>query len=235
MLQAANASDLTARQAADRIHDLTALQSPTSTTGNAQSMVAPAVYSAYKGDTSSDMKGERGKNSPGSVLTKSVEGSDDDIVVVPSVSASTSAVNNRGLQVQGLQGLRDDSELSSYGSSNISSLEPKAGGGGGGGVSAATSRRTLVQPASSSSSSSTSTNSDEGAKEDIDFARIGSDERNKTPSSDQLYYVNEVRTILQIYLQEITVKFEIEIRWHRKRLINITELDGTRYQNLFIY
>lgn len=212
MLQAANASALTALQAADRIHDLTALQSPTSATGNAQSTVAPAVYSAYKGDTNSDMKGERGKNSPGSVLTKSVEGSDDDIVVVPSVSASTSAGNNRGSQVQGLQGLRDDSELSSYGSSNISSLEPKAGGGG---VSAATSRRTLVQPASSSSSSSsTSTNSDEGAKEDIDFARIGSDERNKTPSSDQLYYVNEVRATA--YLKFICQKLKLKLKLNLK-------------------
>ena len=210
MQQAAKASDLTALQAADRIRDLTVLQSSMSATGNAQSTVAPVAYPAYKGDTSSDMRGERGKNSPGSVLTKSVEGSDDDIVVVPSVNASTSAGNNRGLQVQGLRGLRDDSELSSYGSSNISSLEPRAGGGGGGGggVSAATSRRTLVQPASSSSSSSsTSTNSDEGAKEDIDFARIGSDDRNKTPSSDQLYYVNEARTIFITCLPEIEIEF----------------------------
>ena len=203
MQQAAKASDLTALQAAGRIRDLTVLQSSISATGNAQSTVAPVAHPACKGDTSSDTRGERGKNSPGSVLTRSVEGSDDDIVVVPSVNASTSAGNNRGLQVQGLRGLRDDSELSSYGSSNISSLEPKAGAGAGGGgdVSAARSRRTLVQPASSSSSSSssTSTNSDEGAKEDIDFARIGSDERNKIPSSDQLYYVNEVRTTFRFF------------------------------------
>ena len=30
-------------------------------------------------------------------------------------------------------------------------------------------------------------------KEDIDFARVGSDEQHKAPSSDQLYYVNEVQ------------------------------------------
>jgi hypothetical protein len=168
-LQEAKASAHAALQASDRVLELTALQSTTSASGNAQSTIPPIAYPSYKGEASSDTKGERGKISPGSVLTKS-EGSDDDIVVVPSAGA----------------GLRDDSEMSSYGSSQISSLEPKVVG-----KSAASSRRVLVQGASSSSSSS-STNSDEGGKEDIDFARIGSDEQNKAPSSDQLYYVNEV-------------------------------------------
>jgi hypothetical protein len=169
-LQTAKASALAALQASDRVHELTALQSSTSASGNAQVTIPPIAYPSYKGEASSDTKGERGKISPGSVLTKS-EGSDDDIVVVPSAGA----------------GLRDDSEMSSYGSSQISSLEPKVVG-----KSAASNRRVLVQGASSSSSSSSSTNSEEGGKEDIDFARIGSDEQNKAPSSDQLYYVNEV-------------------------------------------
>lgn len=168
-LQAAKASALAARHASDRVHELTALQSSTSASGNAQSTIPSIAYPTYKGEASSDTKGERGKISPGSVLTKS-EGSDDDIVVVPSAGA----------------GLRDDSEISSYGSSQISSLEPKVVS-----KSAASSRRVLVQGASSSSSSST--NSDEGGKEDIDFARVGSDEQHKAPSSDQLYYVNEVQ------------------------------------------
>ena len=172
LLQATKASALSAAHANDRVLELTALQSAIIAAGNPQSTISPIVYPTYKGEASRDTKGERGKSSPGSVLTKSVEGSDDDIVVVPSAGASH---------------LRDDSELSSYGSSQISSLEPRAAG-----ASAATSRRVLVQTAPSSSSSSSSTNSDEGGKEDIDFARIGSDERSKAPSSDQLYYVNEV-------------------------------------------
>ena len=65
-----------------------------------------------------------------------------------------------------------------------------------GGVSASSSRRAAVEQ---NPPPSLMTESEGAVQEDIDLARSSSDKNKKVQSSDQLYYVNEVRLTWEEY------------------------------------
>jgi hypothetical protein len=100
-------------------------------------------------------------------MTKSAEGSDDDIVLV----------SNPELDPWSTAGKDLTPDSSSVGMG----VEMKRTG-----ASASSERRILIEPDSVSSSSS------DAPVDDIDSVRSTSNVKQKSASSDQLYYVNEV-------------------------------------------
>jgi hypothetical protein len=100
-------------------------------------------------------------------MTKSAEGSDDDIVLVSNPELDPWSTAGKDLT--------PDSSPVGMG------VEMKRTG-----ASASSGRRILIEPDSVSSSSS------EAPADDIDSVRSTSNVKQKSASSDQLYYVNEV-------------------------------------------
>lgn len=109
-------------------------------------------------------------------MTKSAEGSDDDIVLVSNPELDPWSTGGKEL-------MRDSSSSVGTGMG----LEMKRTGG-----SASSARRILIDPESSIVASTDGTSHSELLVDDVDSMRSTSNVKQKGASSDQLYYVNEV-------------------------------------------
>ena len=116
-------------------------------------------------------------------MTKSAEGSDDDIVLVSNPELDPWSAGGKDL-------MPDSSSSVGIG------LEMKRTG-----ASASSGRRILIEPEDSVASSG-ATSFSEPPVDDINYVRSTSNVKQKNASSDQLYYVNEVK--YQLYHQYIS-------------------------------
>jgi hypothetical protein len=138
----------------------------------------PLTPHSYTGDTASTVS----PSSDRSLTSKSLGNSDDDLVLISSMEVNSDPPRVLGVIVS------DSLPIAHSGSIEMKKV--------GGSASASSNRRAAVEqdlPPPQSQSQSVMKESDVSEVQDIDLARSSSDRNKKVQSSDQLYYVNEVR------------------------------------------